>query len=355
MREADDLWTSEAKRVHSDYWQARRSRQKEIDDSIARRAEIEFLYDKPYEDNKKVHVSGSFTVESLSPHRVISVHDVEMPESMATAQAEDSAKYIQTILGNLRRAGVQNTVKGEKLIFENLHQEEGAALVHAYGEFLENGQTKQVAVAIAPQYGTVDSEMIRLAVTEAMDGMGVDLLVICGFAFEGNADDFSKSAARRYGRLTVLNARMNPDLGMSDELLKKTGTGNLFTVFGEPDVDLKKESDGKLTVEIKGVDIYDPTTGAIRSHSTDDIACWFVDTNYDGNSFFVRHAYFTGAGDPYNKLKRALQTDIDADAWATLYRTKSRPFELPKHGKIAIKIINHYGDEVLKVYDVKNL
>jgi len=161
-----------------------------------------------------------------------------------------------------------------------------------------------------------------------------------------------REEAKRYGKLTVLVTRMNPDLAMGDELLKKTGAGNLFTVFGEPDVDITKQKDNKIVVEIKGVDVYDPTTGQIRSSSTDDIACWFIDTDYNEESFFVRHAYFTGDDEPYEKLRRALKAEIDEAAWSLLYSTVSRPFDLPETGKIAIKVINHYGDEVLKVYEV---
>ena len=145
---------------------------------------------------------------------------------------------------------------------------------------------------------------------------------------------------------------MNPDLAMGDELLKKTGAGNLFMVFGEPDVDIKKQNNGKLVVEIKGVDVYDPTTGQIRSSSTDDIACWFIDTEYNGESFFVRHAYFLGTDEPYEKLKRALRAEIDEAAWSSLYKNVSRPFDRPTTGKIAVKVINHYGDEVLHVYEM---
>lgn len=105
-------------------------------------------------------------------------------------------------------------------------------------------------------------------------------------------------------------------------------------------------------VEIKGVDVYDPTTGEIRSASTDDIACWFIDTNYNGESFFVRHAYFTGAGSPYDNLRRTLRAEIDESAWSSLYSTVSRPFDRPETGKLAVKVINHYGDEVLKVFEI---
>jgi len=195
----------------------------------------------------------------------------------------------------------------------------------------------------------VGTELVKEAAKEAVKGIGFDLLIICGFAFDPHVSE----EAKRYGKLNVLVTRMNPDLSMGDELLKTTGAGNLFMVFGEPDVDIRKQKDGKVVVEIKGLDVYDPTTGQIRSSSTDDIACWFIDTDYNEESFFVRHAYFTGAEEPYEKLKRALRAEIDEAAWSSLYSTVSRPFELPKTGKIAIKVINHYGDEVLKVYEVK--
>lgn len=150
----------------------------------------------------------------------------------------------------------------------------------------------------------------------------------------------------------MLPTRMNQDLTMGDELLKKTGAGNLFMVFGEPDIAISELKDGTLTAEIRGLDIYDPTTGDVRVSSTDDIAYWFIDTNCKSESFFVRHAYFTGADEPYEKLCKALKAEINPEAWEQLYRTKSRPFNRPDTGKIAVKVINHYGDEVLKVYEV---
>ena len=162
--------------------------------------------------------------------------------------------------------------------------------------------------------------------------------------------------AKRYGNLTVLPVRINADIAMGD-LLKKTGAGNIFMIFGEPDVTIETDKDGKVTVEIKGLDVYDPTTGEVRSSSTDDIACWFIDTNYNEESFFVRHAYFTGAanekdGGPYDRLKRALRAEIDEAAWSDLYSTTSRPFAAPASGKVAVKVINHFGDEVLKVFKI---
>jgi adenine-specific DNA-methyltransferase len=320
----------------------------EIDAAIAKHADTELLYDQPYEDNKRIRVTGPFTVESLSPHRVLDT-DEELPASETEGKKQSATGQFETlIIENLKSAGVQNTRKGERLKFDSLESFAGTWL-HATGTYTENGKSRRVAVSLGPEHGTVSPEQVQEAAKEAVQGVGFDLLIVCGFAFDPHVTE----EAKRYGKLQVVIARMNPDLAMGDELLKKTGAGNLFMVFGELDMDVAKQKDGNLTVTIKGVDVYDPTTGQIRNSSTDDIACWFVDTDYNGESFFVRQAYFTGADEPYEKLKRALRAEIDEAAWQTLYSTTSRPFPSPKNKKIAVKVINHYGDEVLKVFEVK--
>jgi adenine-specific DNA-methyltransferase len=316
--------------------------------AITRHAEPETLYDDPYPDNKRVRVCGPFSVESLSPHRVLSTGDENMNGTVTEQEARKHQDFATMILDNLRKAGVQNTRKGERLTFDRLDPYAGAWL-HAAGEYTDaGGKTRRVAVSIGPEHGTVGPQQVKEAAKEAVQGVGYDMLAVCGFAFDPHVAE----EVKRYGKLTVLPTKMNPDLAMGDELLKKTGAGNLFMVFGEPDVEITKQKGGQIVVEIKGVDVYDPTTGQIRSASTDDIACWFIDTDYNGESFFVRHAYFTGAEEPYDKLKRALRADIDEAAWSTLYTTVSRAFAKPETGKIAVKVINHYGDEVLKVFEV---
>ncbi|MBN2580211.1 MAG: site-specific DNA-methyltransferase [Pirellulales bacterium] len=352
----------------------------EIDAAIARHAETETLFDQPYEDKKTVRVSGPFTVESLSPHRTISVEEKKQRSEegkngwkMKVIGPDDFATMI---LDNLRKAGVQNTIKGERLKFDLLEPFAGE-WIHAQGRYTEkDGTERRAAICIGPEYGTVGAALIKEAAKEAVRGIGFDILLVCGFAFDPHVSEEKK----RYGKLTVLTPRMNNDLTMGDEFLKKTGAGNLFMEFGEPDVEIRRinpqitqmdadkkkdkkkiqaenlcksvQSADQIVVEIKGLDVYDPTTGQIRNSSTDDIACWFIDTDYNGESFFVRHAYFTGAEEPYVKLKRALRAEIDEAAWSALYSTVSRPFDRPETGKIAVKVINHYGDEVLKVYEV---
>jgi adenine-specific DNA-methyltransferase len=321
---------------------------KQIDDAISRHADTETLYDQPYEDKKTVRVSGPFTVESLSPHRVLAAADDNMDGTVSESEAQRLQDFAGMILDNMLKAGVQNTKKNERMKLDTLETYAGTWL-HARGSFTDSdGKSKAVAVSIGPEHGTVGPQQVKEAAKEAVQGVGCDVLLVCGFAFDPHVNE----ETQKYGKLTVLPVKMNPDLSMGDELLKKTGAGNLFMVFGEPDVVIKQDKTGAYYAELKGLDVYDPTTGEVRSSSTDDIACWFIDTDYNGESFFVRHAYFTGADEPYEKLKRALRAEIDEAAWATFYSTVSRSFPRPESGKIAVKVINHYGDEVLKVFDV---
>jgi len=343
----------------------------EIDAAIARHADIELLFDQPYEDNHKIRVTGPFTVESLSPHRILSDDD-DRPASESIAQNGDSAGGFENIvIENLRANYVATTLKSERLKFSRLEHFAGRWL-QAEGDYDSTAEgpdvdavSRHVAVSIGPEYGTVTSGQVKEAAKEAMRGAGFDLLLVLGFGFDAHASEtasefrpedepheegFIAETALQFGKLPILLVRMNPELWMGQGLLKKTGTGNLFTVFGEPDIEIRNQ-DGKIVVELRGVDVYDPTTGEVRSRATDEIACWFIDTAYNEESFFVRHAYFTGAGDPYKRLKATLRAEIDEEAWASLYSTTSRPFDPPTTGKIAVKVINHYGDEVLKVYE----
>ena len=173
-----------------------------------------------------------------------------------------------------------------------------------------------------------------------------DVLIACAFNYEAHAAEFEK-----LGRVPVIKARMNPDLHMAGEL-KNTGAGNLFVVFGEPDIRIEPQPDGLVRVRVKGVDVFRPQTGEIESGGTDSIALWMIDTAYNEESFFVRQAYFLGAADPYKALKTTLKAEIDAEAWATLNSDVSLPFEKPKTGRIAVKVINHLGDEVMKAFGV---
>ena len=346
-REVESEWPAAAKKLNVDWWHARIARQKEISDSIAARAEPAYLYDRPYDDKKTVRVAGPFTVESLSPHRVLGVDE---NDELIDYSAEKAAGYRnkqsfpQMILENLKAAGVQQAHKEDKIIFTALKHWPGD-LVCGEGRYMEGGSEKRAAIFIGPEFGTVQRADLVAAAREAGDA-AFDVLIACAFNYEAHTTEFSK-----LGRIPVLKARMNADLHMADDL-KNTGKGNLFVIFGEPDITLLTEKDGKLRVKVNGVDVFKPQTGEVISDSADGIACWFIDTNYNEESFFVRHAYFLGANDPYGSLKTTLKAEIDPEAWATLHSDTSRPFERPKNGRIAVKVINHLGDEVMKVFKV---
>jgi len=350
-REAEDDWAEEAKELHTRWWEQRIARQREIDASIAAKADHEYLYDKPYVDNQKVRVAGPFTVESISPHRVLGVDE---NDELIDRVAESSNGYGEkpdfatTILENLQTAGVQQAHREDKISFSSISPWPGE-LVCAEGRYTEgdedSGTEKRAAIFVGPEFGTVSRPDLVSAAREAADA-DFDVLISCAFNYEAHASEFNK-----LGRIPVLKARMNADLHMADDL-KNTGKGNLFVIFGEPDIDILDAEDGLVQVKINGVDVFHPNTGEVRSDGPDGIACWFVDTDYNEESFFVRQAYFLGANDPYKSLKSTLKAEINADAWDTLNSDTSRPFDKPASGRIAVKVINHLGDEVMKVFKV---
>jgi len=346
-REAEAKWPESTQKLHAEWWEGRITRQKEMDASIAAKAEYEYLFDKPYEDKKKVRVAGPFTVESLSPHRVLGVNE---DGDFVDHVLERKTKYVarqdfpSMILENLRTAGVQQAAKEDKINFTSLVPWPGE-LVCAEGKYLSGGKEVRAAVFIGPEFGTVTRPDLVQAAREAADA-NFDVLIACAFNFEAHATEFAK-----LGKVPVLKARMNADLHMAEDL-KKTDKANLFVIFGEPDIETISEKDGRIRIKVKGVDVFDPTTGEVRSDDVDGIACWFIDTDYNEESFFVRHAYFLGAGDPYKSLKTTLKAEINEEAWNTLHSDTSRAFDKPKSGRVAVKVINHLGDEVMKVVRV---
>jgi adenine-specific DNA-methyltransferase len=352
-REFDEKWPVSARELHDAWWQMRTARQREIDASITAKADSEALFDKPYADTKKVRVAGPFTVESLSPHRVLGVDENDElidPNRVFEIGTELDPKqdFSQMILENLKTGGVQQAHKDDKIVFTSLTPWPGD-LVCGEGKYregdVESGPEKRAAIFIGPEFGTVTRPDLVAAAKEAADS-DFDVLIACAFNYEAHTTEFG-----RLGRVQVLKARMNADLHMSDDL-KNTGKGNLFVIFGEPDIEVMPAAEGKVRVKVKGVDVFDPTSGEVRSDDTDKIACWFIDTDYNEESFFVRHAYFLGANDPYGALKTTLKAEINEEAWSTLHSDTSRPFTKPTSGRIAVKVINHLGDEVMKVFRV---
>ena len=322
-----------------------------MDASIAANAGYEHLYDKPYEDRGKVRVAGPFTVESISPHRVLGVDENgDVLDGLAEGTAGFGVyDFGQMMLENLKTSGVQQAHREDRIEFTSLNPWPGR-LVCGEGVYTEgdgeDGIGRRAAIFIGPEFGTVSRPDLVEAAREAADG-GFDVLIACAFNYEAHTTEFES-----LGRVPVLKARMNADLHMADAL-KNTGKGNLFVIFGEPDIDILDADDGQVQVRVNGVDVFHPNTGEVRSDGPDGIACWFIDTDYNQEAFFVRHAYFPStSNDPYRSLKTTLKAEIDQEAWESLRKTVSRPFPRPESGRIAVKVINHLGDEALKVFRV---
>ena len=358
-RERPDHWPPATDDLLTEFWELRIARQREIDASIAAKADYEYLYDKPYEDRKTVRVAGPFTVESISPHRTLTV-DAD-GDFIAEAPGGYGSDFATVILDNLKTAGVQQAHKEDRIEFTSLTPWPGK-LVCAEGQISRQSPVvsdqrsratgdrlpateNRCAIFIGPEFGTVSRPDLVEAAREAAEA-GFDLLIACAFNYDAHSTEFE-----RLGRIPVLKARMNNDLHMANDL-KNTGHGNLFVVFGEPDIAILDAAEGQVQVKVNGVDVFHPNTGEVRSDGPEGIACWFIDTDYNEESFFVRHAYFLGASDPYKSLKTTLRAEINAEAWETLKSDTSRPFPRPESGRIAVKVINHLGDEVMKVFRV---
>lgn len=344
--ETDSSWDPEFQKLHRKWFALKRERQLAMDASTAKRAKSETLYDQPYIDRKRVRVTGPFTVESLSPHLVFESTDAESGVQ-PSVPSETEQDYHKHIFEHLKTAGVQNRLKEQRITFDWLEEHPGEWL-HAEGVWTDkDNKAKNIAISIGPQYDTVGKQWIREAAKEAIRKISkYDLLIVAGFAFEG----YTADEDTRIGSLPILPVKISPELMVRE--LKNTGEGNLFMVFGEPDIEIVENQDDTISVKLLGVDVYDPVKGLLRSDTPEDIACWFIDTAYNGEAFIVRHAYFTGENEPYKQLQKALKAEINEEAWEALYRTESLPFAKPESGKIAVKVINHFGDEVMKEYKV---
>ena len=345
--EAPSDWTAEQKAAHAAFMKLKRERQAAIDKSIAAKAEFEYLYDKPCTDSTKVRVAGPFTIESLSPYRTMIVDENDdlrdpLVEGNPVEDYKDVQDFAQMILSELRKSGVQQSDRKNRISFDYLEPMPGR-YVSAEGRYARGGKMVKAGIFIGPEFGTVSRADLVAALREAKM-LGLDELISCAFSYEASVGDLE------FPGMPLLKARMNADLHMAGEL-KSTGSGNLFVIFGEPDIEVVREGE-MIRVKIKGVDIFNPQTGKVTSSEAKDIACWFVDTEYNEESFFVRQAYFLGQKDPYQALRDTLKAEIDAEAWESIHSDISRPFPMPSTGRIAVKIINHLGDEVMKVFRV---
>ena len=340
--EPEKTWPKKALDAHRAFRELKLAKRKEIDESIARHAPTETLYDQPEAERGIVRVSGPFTVEAIPPPVQDPTH-FKLPERVdSEAVAGD---FIDTILENLRKTGITFS-GGKRFALENLRKL-GHGFLHLEGEAKRNGDAIRVAVSLGPKEGPMTAVQAIEAIRSATIN-GYSMLVLAGFAFEPTVSGIAMKAKN----LEVHMCNMNPDMLVGD-LLKTTRASQLFSVFGWPDIRIKKLKDEKLAVELLGVDIYDPNTGEVHSEPGKSVAAWFLDTDYDAATFHICQAFFPGGKDPWDKLKRALKAEIPPEAFERMRGTESFPFEIGKNKRIAVKVIDFRGNEVMRVEEVE--
>lgn len=309
--------------------------------------EKETLYDKPKQDNKRIRVSGPFTVETLQNFEPIAPEALEKKDTEAT----DLTGFEQKIYEHLKSAGVKNGLKNETAVFTRV-EPLASAFIHAEGFYQNQKGERKAYFHIGPQFGTVSRQAVNEAVKECRNRGGADWLIILGFSFESDISNTTETTS--VGTFEVTKVRMADDL-LQEGLLKKDKKSASFMTIGEPDVRLHSQKDF-VTVEIAGMDIYDPIKDEVKSFNRDDIAYWMVDDDYDGANFIVKQVFFCGGDDEFDKWKKALEktvkVEIDEEAWERLYKHVSHPITYKKGKKLAIRVISQFGEESTKIIDI---
>jgi adenine-specific DNA-methyltransferase len=341
-------WPDAAKDALRRFWDLKRQKREEINKSIQSNAPQETLYDKPQVKRGVVRVSGPFTVEAIPVPTVEDPTKAPIPqfeaEEARTRISDRGGNYLTNMVNLLKQQGGVLFPGGKKLELMNIRPL-NLGYLHAEAEAKQNGNTLRVAISFGPQHGPVIAHQVQEAIPAAKVN-GYQVLIFAGFAFDPEAQAFIQKVP--VAGLQVHFANIAPDVLVGD-LLKTTRASQIFTVFGQPDVRVEKQKDGTYRVELRGVDIYDPLSGEVHSTRGEDVAAWFLDTDYDGKTFKISQAFFPGDPDAWEKLQRALKAQIAPEAFEQMRGTVSFPFQPGEHQRIAVKVIDFRGNEVVRV------
>lgn len=326
-----------------------RQKMNEVNACIQANAEQVELVDKPESVRGVVRVSGPFTVEGVIPaeFNFDETSPIESPsgELETFDLATNAVSFIENIYSLLKREGVLFTDNKHKKFAGLRSYDGGGGFIHFEGEWANgDGVERKVAVSIGPQHGAVTAWQVENVIRMAYK-RGFDDVVFAGFSFTAEAQATIQDDSNPKMRLHQANIR--PDVQMGD-LLKNTGTGQIFTVFGLPKIKLVPLKDEEFEVIMEGVTIYDPIENSIVDLKHDKVAAWFLDVDYDGRTFCVTQAFFPDRG-AWKKLEKALKGVIDEDKFEALSGIISLPFPIGEHKKAAVKVIDPRGNEVMKV------
>jgi adenine-specific DNA-methyltransferase len=358
--DTDEDWPALLRDALVAYREVWRAKMDEVNAVIEANAEQEELVDQPEVVKGVVRVCGPFTVEGVRPEELNiaeeglfdgTPNEFEPEEHTlaAAAQQQNLHAYLERMVRLIRQDGLTfiNNQRRKFSQVERLYDAGTGAVLHAEGAWEgESADTFDVAVGFGPQYGPVTA----LQVEELIRGSKRHKeLIVAGFSFDADATSLIQQYSSN--KLRIHQAYIRPDVnpGM-DGLLKDTPNSQLFTVFGTPEIEVRKEKDeeGDWIVTLKGVDIYDPVANTVRSTGADKVAAWFLDSDFDGRCFAITQAFFPNQ-DAWEKIAKALGSSADVDAFEAFKGTVSVPFNAGTHKRVAVKVIDPRGNEVMAV------
>ena len=354
--DTDPDWPQALREALTDYREVFRAKMEEVNGCIAASSDGEELVDQPEVDRKKLRVSGPFTVEAVQPAEASL--DTDSPiggkpeEDLDTFESDgveneptNAEAYLDQMIRLLRNDGVRfpddRTMKFAAL--DPLEED----ILHAEGSWEDNDAERNVAVVFGPQHGPVTTMQVEACLPIASQ-RGYHELIFAGFSFDGAAQ--TTIQADPHPKVRIHMAHINPDVTMGD-LLKETPSSQLFTVFGAPRTEIEMTEDREYIVKMEGVDIYNPVENTVSSAGGDKVAAWFLDSDYDGRTFCITQAFFPDKK-AWDKIARALKGVIDTERFEKLSGTESLPFPAGEHQRVAVKVIDPRGNEVMQVHDL---
>lgn len=320
----------------------------------------EKLYDQPEEDKKRLRVAGPFTVETLQSLNPVAPEELEAPKE----ELESQAQFESRVFAGLTASGVRNGAKNEQAVFLRVERRASPALP-AEGYWRDaDGRERKAYFLLGPRFGTVSKSQVNDAVKECRQLGDADWLVVLGFAFDDAIEN--REQTTNAGTFQVTRARIGEDL-LQEGLLKKDKKAASFVTIGEPEIGLlRDEKAGTVTVEVRGLDIWDPINNRLAARSVEDIAYWMLDDDYDGSNFLVRQVFFCGgekgefkkwrtkldgqaSATAKKKAEQTLRIELDEDAWERLYGFQSHPIPTKQGKRVAVRVISQFGEESTRV------
>ena len=332
-------------------------------------------------DNSKTRVTGPFTLEAVPAPMVKPLGNFKEEQVVDESLSRSGETLRQSEWRDeLLKCGIRGK-NNQYIHFSRVEPLAGTRWLHAEAETKPNnlgadsvrerprayGKPERVVVSFGPEHAPLEQRQVAMAIEEAQNLVPKPkIIVFASFQFDPEAaKDIDETD---WPGVTLLKVQMNTDL-LTDDLKKKRSSNESFWLMGQPDVRLRKATTKELNtlkpkpdqktklhvIEVNGFDYYNTKTGNIESGGTDKLALWMLDTDYDGRSLFPRQVFFPMAGENegWARLAKNLKAEIDEELIEAYRGTVSLPFEVGKHKRVAVKIVDDRGIESLKVIEIE--